>query len=394
MLLGCFAKRVDGADLSQRDLAQRAVGARTARSSRIESGETAEPQIRDGRAATAGGRLRSRAAVRPGQARIVPTGSERDRAERDRAGRRYPAHLDVRPVTTFGTWWGDWQLLSTLAEKAWYLSPRQRPEHTFDLARWRRDERRRGGYARPVTDHQHATSDPDLRHADPEIADLVAAEAERQRDTVRLIASENYVSAAVLEATGTVLTNKYSEGYAGKRYYEGQQVIDQVETLADRAGQGAVRRRARQRAALLRLARQPRRLPGLPRSPATPSWAWRCRSAATSPTAGACRPPASGSARCSTASRQDTGRVDMDEVRDLALARAAEADLLRRHRDPAHHRLPGASPRSPARSAPSWSPTSRTSPAWSPAARTPRRSATPTSSPRPPTRPCAARAAP
>jgi glycine hydroxymethyltransferase len=49
---------------------------------------------------------------------------------------------------------------------------------------------------------------------------------------VRLIASENYVSAAVLEATGTVLTNKYSEGYPGKRYYEGQQVIDQVETVA------------------------------------------------------------------------------------------------------------------------------------------------------------------
>ena len=106
----------------------------------------------------------------------------------DRAGRRYPAHLDVRPVTTFGTWWGDWQLLSTLAEKVWYLSPRQRPEHTFDLARWRRDERRRGGYARAVTDHQHATSDPDLRHADPEVADLVAAESERQRDSVRLIA--------------------------------------------------------------------------------------------------------------------------------------------------------------------------------------------------------------
>ena len=75
-------------------------------------------------------------------------------------------------------------------------------------------------------------TDPDLRTTDPEIADLVAAENTRQRDTVRLIASENYVSAAVLEATGTVLTNKYSEGYPGKRYYEGQQVIDQVETLA------------------------------------------------------------------------------------------------------------------------------------------------------------------
>jgi glycine hydroxymethyltransferase len=75
-------------------------------------------------------------------------------------------------------------------------------------------------------------TDPDLRTTDPEIADLVAAENTRQRDTVRLIASENYVSAAVLEATGTVLTNKYSEGYPGKRYYEGQQIIDQVETLA------------------------------------------------------------------------------------------------------------------------------------------------------------------
>jgi glycine hydroxymethyltransferase len=75
-------------------------------------------------------------------------------------------------------------------------------------------------------------SDPDLRTTDPEIADLVAAENTRQRDTVRLIASENYVSAAVLEATGTVLTNKYSEGYSGKRYYEGQQIIDQVESLA------------------------------------------------------------------------------------------------------------------------------------------------------------------
>ncbi|SDH34643.1 glycine hydroxymethyltransferase [Sinosporangium album] len=71
-----------------------------------------------------------------------------------------------------------------------------------------------------------------LAQVDPEIAGLIAAEERRQADTVKLIPSENYVSKAVLEATGTVLTNKYSEGYAGKRYYEGQQVIDQVETLA------------------------------------------------------------------------------------------------------------------------------------------------------------------
>ncbi|GAA1309193.1 serine hydroxymethyltransferase [Planotetraspora silvatica] len=71
-----------------------------------------------------------------------------------------------------------------------------------------------------------------LNSVDPEIAGLITAEERRQADTVKLIASENYVSRAVLEATGTVLTNKYSEGYAGKRYYEGQQVIDQIETIA------------------------------------------------------------------------------------------------------------------------------------------------------------------
>ena len=74
--------------------------------------------------------------------------------------------------------------------------------------------------------------DRPLGAADAQVAELVDAEVRRQHETVRLIASENYASRAVMEATGTVLTNKYSEGYAGKRYYEGQQVIDQVETLA------------------------------------------------------------------------------------------------------------------------------------------------------------------
>ncbi|MGI6655850.1 MAG: serine hydroxymethyltransferase [Desulfobulbus sp.] len=71
-----------------------------------------------------------------------------------------------------------------------------------------------------------------LQQHDPEIFDLIRREEERQKDKIRLIASENYVSAAVMEATGSVLTNKYSEGYPGKRYYEGQQYIDQVEQLA------------------------------------------------------------------------------------------------------------------------------------------------------------------
>lgn len=71
-----------------------------------------------------------------------------------------------------------------------------------------------------------------LKIADREIAELVQLETERQRDKIRLIPSENYVSSAVLEVSGSILTNKYSEGYAKKRYYEGQQYIDQVERLA------------------------------------------------------------------------------------------------------------------------------------------------------------------
>ena len=70
-----------------------------------------------------------------------------------------------------------------------------------------------------------------LRDADPEIAELIEQEERYQLETLRLIPSENYASAAVLEATGTVLANKYSEGYPGKRYYEGQRYIDQIETL-------------------------------------------------------------------------------------------------------------------------------------------------------------------
>jgi len=78
----------------------------------------------------------------------------------------------------------------------------------------------------------HTPPIPDLAAADPQLAELIEAEAQRQHDKLRMIASENYVSTAVLEASGTVLTNKYSEGYPGRRYYEGQQLIDPIETLA------------------------------------------------------------------------------------------------------------------------------------------------------------------
>jgi glycine hydroxymethyltransferase len=73
-----------------------------------------------------------------------------------------------------------------------------------------------------------------LAEVDPEIASLIASEERYEADTLRLIPSENYTSRAVLEATGSVLTNKYSEGYPKKRYYEGQRYVDAVEELAQR----------------------------------------------------------------------------------------------------------------------------------------------------------------
>src|SRR4028118_978734 len=67
---------------------------------------------------------------------------------------------------------------------------------------------------------------------DADVAWAIAREEGRQRDGIELIASENFVSAAVLEAVGSVLTNKYAEGYPGKRYYGGCEFVDEVETLA------------------------------------------------------------------------------------------------------------------------------------------------------------------
>ena len=123
------------ADLSQRELAERA-GLRRQVVERIEAGSVSP------RLSTLLTLLRAAGchlALRPGP---QPVGTQRP-GLRDRAQRHYPAHLDVREVDRFGSWWGDWQLLSTLAPKAWGRAPRQRPDHTFDLARWRRDDRRR-----------------------------------------------------------------------------------------------------------------------------------------------------------------------------------------------------------------------------------------------------------
>ncbi len=76
----------------------------------------------------------------------------------------------------------------------------------------------------------------ELNHKDPEIADLIRQETERQNFNFELIASENFASRATIEAMGSVLTNKYAEGYPGKRYYGGCEIVDKVENLArDRA---------------------------------------------------------------------------------------------------------------------------------------------------------------
>lgn len=73
-----------------------------------------------------------------------------------------------------------------------------------------------------------------LEHYDPQIYELIRQEKARQSGCIRLIPSENYVSRAVMEASGSCLTNKYSEGYPGKRYYEGQQVTDLIERMAQK----------------------------------------------------------------------------------------------------------------------------------------------------------------
>src|SRR2546427_13263116 len=78
---------------------------------------------------------------------------------------------------------------------------------------------------------------PPLAEADSEIYEAIHHETERQGSQLELIASENFTSEAVLEATGSILTNKYAEGYPGKRYYGGCEFVDIVENLARDRGQ-------------------------------------------------------------------------------------------------------------------------------------------------------------
>jgi len=159
---------------------------------------------------------------------------------------------------------------------------------------------------------------PSLSATDPEIADLIRAEERRQAGTIKLIPSENYVSSAVLEATGTVLTNKYSEGYPGRRYYEGQQIIDQVESLAiarakalfgvDHANVQPYSGSPANLAIYLAFLRPGETVMGM----ALPMGGHLTHGWSVSATGTWFNPVRYGV-------RRDTGRVDMDEVREIAL---------------------------------------------------------------------------
>ncbi|HLI41726.1 MAG TPA: serine hydroxymethyltransferase, partial [Streptosporangiaceae bacterium] len=159
---------------------------------------------------------------------------------------------------------------------------------------------------------------PDVDSCDPEIAALIHGEARRQHEKARLIPSENYVSPAVLQASGSVLTNKYSEGYPGRRYYEGQQVIDPLETLAreraealfgvDHANVQPYSGTPANLAVYLAFASPGDTVMGM----SLPMGGHLSHGWPVSATGKWFRPVQYGV-------RRDTGRVDLDEVRDLAL---------------------------------------------------------------------------
>ncbi|HXF74022.1 MAG TPA: serine hydroxymethyltransferase [Actinomycetota bacterium] len=156
-----------------------------------------------------------------------------------------------------------------------------------------------------------------LHEADPEVGGLVEAEARRQSETITLIASENHASPAVLEALGSVFTNKYSEGYPGARYYEGQQVVDRLERLAvqrakrlfgaDHVNVQPYSGSPANLALYVAFARPGDAVMGM----ALPMGGHLTHGWGASVTGRWFRPVRYGM-------RRDTGRVDLDEVRDLA----------------------------------------------------------------------------
>ena len=179
---------------------------------------------------------------------------------------------------------------------------------------------------------------PSDTEPDDELFAVIAQEEDRQNTTLQLIASENFTSPAVLRATGSVLTNKYSEGYPGKRYYGGNQFIDEAEALAIERAQAALRRGARERPAALRRQRQHGRLPGLCCSPATPSSGCRWTTAVTSPTAPGQRQRHPVPLRLVPAEPERRAHRHGPGARPRPRA-PAEDDRRRRHRVSAPHRL-------------------------------------------------------
>jgi glycine hydroxymethyltransferase len=163
----------------------------------------------------------------------------------------------------------------------------------------------------------HQPPIPHVAGTDPDTARLIQAEARRQFEKLRLIPSENYVSVAVLEASGSVLTNKYSEGYPGRRYYEGQQNIDPLERMAIERARALF---GVDHANVQPYSGSPANLavylaflqPGDPvMGMALPMGGHLTHGWSVSVTGKWFRPVRYGV-------RADTGRVDMDEVRDLA----------------------------------------------------------------------------
>ena len=169
----------------------------------------------------------------------------------------------------------------------------------------------------PTSDVEALFSAP-LSEVDPEIAEAIQLELGRQRDEIELIASENIVSRAVLEAQGSVLTNKYAEGLPGKRYYGGCQFVDIAERLAIERVTKAVRLQVRQCAAAFRRVGQCGSVLRADAAGRHLHGAQSRRRRASHPRHGRSTCRANGSSRCPTTCAATISRIDMDEVERLA----------------------------------------------------------------------------
>ena len=172
------------------------------------------------------------------------------------------------------------------------------------------------------------------------VADIIRRETERQNTTIQLIASENFTSPAVLAAQGSVLTNKYSEGYPAKRYYGGNRVVDEAEELArDRLCElfGAEHANVQPHSG----ANANMAAYFACSSRATRSWACASTRVATSPTGRRSTSAASSSTSSSYGVDRETRAHRLRRDSRHRAGRAPEADRRGRHRVPAHHRLRG-----------------------------------------------------